>query len=505
MFNEFKLAAGTPVYLQVKNYILWLITKGALQEGERLPSTRELAGLLGVSRGSVITAYESLQDEGFVHAVTGRGNFVAGISGTGGAALEPWHMDWSERMNHQARIAVELDHMKRKQPVLSAEREIISFTSIAPDEQLFDLDNVKRAFLDRMAVEGRVLLNYGYARGYKPLINYLMKYMERKGVNLAGKEMLITSGFTEGLDILLSSLRGVEGAESVAGSIRVLCENPTHHTAIKNLRRHGFAITGIPMQADGLDLEALEQALQEQTYDCAYLVPSYHNPTGIVTSAEKRLALLQLLGRYHVPVIEDGFNEELRYSGAHVAPLIAMAGHGNGVVYLGSFSKVLFPGIRIGWVLADRELIDVLESVKRARSIHTSTLDQSLLYQYLHNGHLEKYVKKARTEYKRKYELARACCEEFVPDARLAGNGGLHLFLEFRDDFDTWELLEACAAQGVIFTPGDMFFIDGGGRHTLRLGISRVKDEDITKGIRLIGKTAAKLLANKPSGGTPMY
>lgn len=503
MFHEFRLAAGTPVYLQVKNYILRLITKGAWQEGERLPSTRELAGLLGVSRGSVIAAYESLQDEGFVRAITGKGSFVADISVAGEAALEPWRMNWSARMNHQARIAVELDHMKRKQPGLTAGQGTISFTSIAPDEQLFDLDHVKRAFLDRMAVEGSILLNYGYARGYKPLIDYLMKYMERKGVDLAGKEMLITSGFTEGLDIVLSSLSGtVSDSQPPRITGRVLCENPTHHTAIKNLRRHGFVITGIPMQPDGLDLTALEQALQEQAYDCAYLVPSYHNPTGIVTSPEKRLALLQLLGRYHVPVIEDGFNEELRYSGAHVAPLIAMAGQGNGVVYLGSFSKVLFPGIRIGWMLADRELIEVLESVKRARSIHTSTLDQSLLYQYLHNGHLEKYVKKARSEYKRKYELARACCEEFVPYARLSGSGGLHLFVEFRDGFDTWELLEACALQGVIFTPGDMFFTDGGGRHTLRLGISRVKDEDITKGIRLIGETAARLLANKPSGGT---
>ncbi|WP_018751105.1 PLP-dependent aminotransferase family protein [Paenibacillus sanguinis] len=517
MFNEFRLAAGTPVYLQVKNYIVWLITQGALQEGERLPSTRELAGLLDVSRGSVVAAYESLQDEGVIHAVTGKGNFVTGISVAKGADLEPWHMNWLDRMNHQARIAVELDHMKRKQPIPGGGQATISFTSIAPDEQLFDLDHVKRAFLDRMAVEGRVLLNYGYAKGYKPLIDYLMKYMERKGVDLTGKEMLITSGFTEGLDIVLSSLGGTEEAKPARGLVqngpggsgslgprftgRVLCENPTHHTAIKNLRRHGFAITGIPMQPDGLDLTALERALQEQTYDCAYLVPSYHNPTGIVTSAEKRLALLQLLGRYRVPVIEDGFNEELRYSGAHVAPLIAMSGQGNGVVYLGSFSKVLFPGIRIGWVLADRELIEVLESVKRARSIHTSTLDQSVLYQYLHNGHLEKYMKKARTEYKRKYELARACCEEFVPYARLSGSGGLHLFLEFREGFDTWELLQACAAQGVIFTPGDMFFTDGGGRHTLRLGISRVKDEDITQGIRLIGETAARLLALKPSGG----
>lgn len=488
MFNDFRLAAGRPVYIQVRDYLKGLILKGALQSEQKLPSTRELGELLGVSRNSVISAYTLLEEEGFIYAQAGRGSYVAsGASLPGPAAdAEPWRMDWKERMSRQARQAVELDHMKRG---LRAEKGTISFTSIAPDEQLFDLENVKRAFLDRMAMEGRVLLNYGYAKGYKPLMDYLLNYMESKGVDLQGKDILITNGFTEGLDIVLSALHRESGGA-------VICENPTHYTAIKNLKLHGFEITGIPMDPDGIDLERLEEALAERAYDCAYLVPSYHNPTGIVTSAEKRLALLRLFSRYRIPVIEDGFNEELRYSGSHVAPLIAMAGTGNSVVYLGSFSKVLFPGIRVGWVLADRALIDSLESVKRARSIHTSTLDQSLLFQYLQNGNLEKYLKKARMEYKRKYEWTKACCERYIPFSRLSGSGGLHLFIEFPEDFDTWKLLEACSEQGVIFTPGDMFYTDGRGRNTMRIGFSRVSDEDIGTGIRLIGETAAKMMGN---------
>ncbi|MEK5162553.1 PLP-dependent aminotransferase family protein [Paenibacillus sp. FSL R5-0527] len=490
MFNELKLTADRPVYVQVKDYIKGLIAKGALQPDQRLPSTRELAGLLAVSRNSVISAYEALEEEGYIYAVSGQGSFVAPDAAALASAADtvpPWKVDWLERMNGQARLAVELDHMKRRKRGIRAEKGTISFTSIAPDEKLFDLDHVKRAFLDRMAIEGNVLLNYGYANGYKPLIDVLLQYMERKGVDLTGKDMLITSGFTEGLDIVLSSLGGQPGGA-------VICENPTHHTAIKNLRMHGFGITGIPMEQDGMDLKGLEKALAQRPYDCAYLVPSYHNPTGIVTSAEKRLAMLELFARYRVPVIEDGFNEELRYSGSHVAPLIAMAGQGNSVVYLGSFSKVLFPGMRVGWVLADRELVDVLESVKRARSIHTSTLDQSVLYQYLQNGHLDKYLKKARAEYKRKYEWTKACCERFIPYSRLSGSGGLHLFVEFAEGFDVWELLEACSRQGVIFTPGDMFYTDGGGRNTMRIGFSRVSDEDIGKGIRIIGENAAGMM-----------
>ncbi|WP_339254291.1 PLP-dependent aminotransferase family protein [Paenibacillus sp. FSL P2-0136] len=484
MFKDFKLIAGRPVSIQVKDYMKHLIIKSALQGGQKLPSTRELSTLLKVSRNSVISAYEGLEDDGFAYTVQGQGSYVAqGAAAQNGAEAAPWTLDWTERLSSQALLAEELDIMKRG---IRAEKGTISFTSIAPDERLFDLDHVRRAFLERMSVEGNVLLNYGYAKGYKPLIDYLKQYMEHKGVDLRGKDLLITNGFTEGFDLVLSALGKRHGT--------VVCENPTHHTAIKNLKLHGFGIHGVTMERDGIHLGELKQALEARQYDCAYLVPSYHNPTGIVMSPEKRQRLMKLMQDYNVPVIEDGFNEELRYSGAHVAPLIAAAGGGNGVVYLGSFSKVLFPGLRVGWVLADEELIYYLESVKRARTIHTSTLDQSILYQYLLGGNLEKYLKKARLEYKRKYELTLACCKEHIPYASLSGDGGLHLFVTFAEGFNTRELLAACHARGVIFTAGDIFFTDGAGQNTLRLGFSRVADEDIVRGIAIIGKTARQIM-----------
>lgn len=483
MFNDFRLIAGRPVYVQVKDYMKSLILKGALQGEQKLPSTRELSLLLKVSRNSVISAYMALEDDGFAYTVQGQGSYVSNAALPENTAAPAWSVDWKSRLSSRALLAEELDIMKRG---IRAGKDTISFTSIAPDESLFDLDNVKRAFLGRMSVEGNVLLNYGYAKGYKPLIDYLRQYMEHKGVDMRGKDLLITNGFTEGFDIVLSALGQRHG--------KVLCENPTHHTALKNLQLNGFGIRGVAMERDGIHLGELKQALEEGMYDCAYLVPSYHNPTGIVMSPEKRLGVMKLMADYGVPVIEDGFNEELRYSGSHVAPLIAAAGGGNSVIYLGSFSKVLFPGLRVGWVLADQELIYYLESVKRARSIHTSTLDQSILYQYLLGGNLEKYLKRARTEYKRKYELTMAYCKEFLPDCKVSGDGGLHLFVTFPEGFSTRELLAACREQGVIFTMGDMFFTDGTGQNTLRLGFSRVADDDIRRGIGIIGRTARQLL-----------
>lgn len=492
MFHDFKLIGDRPVAIQVKEYIKRLIIRRALQANQKLPSTREMGKLLKVSRNTVIAAYEGLEDDGFTYTIPGKGSYVVAIASQSdtdsGEADDSvaWQIDWKARINEYAVAAVELDMMKQG---IRAPKGIISFTSIAPDEQLFDLGDVKRAFMDRMAMEGQVLLNYGYAKGYKPLIEYLMHYMENKGVDLSGKDMLITSGFTEGFDIVLSALRpsGRRGS--------AICENPTHHTAIKNLRLQGFDITGIPMERDGIDVKRLEEALENSRFDLAYLTPSYHNPTGIVMSPEKRSMVMRWMRRYQIPVIEDGFNEELRYSGAHVAPLIATTGQGNGVIYIGSFSKVLFPGLRVGWVLGDRALIDSLESIKRARTIHTSTIDQSILYQYLLNGNFDKYVKKARTEYKRKYELTKACCETHLPDAQLSGDGGLHLFLTFPISVNARQLLAACTEQGVIFTPGDKFFIkEGEGMNTLRLGFSRVTDENIVQGIQIIAEQVRSLL-----------
>ena len=475
MFNDFKLIEGRPVYIQVKEYLKKLITNGHLLIDQKLPSTRELSTLLSISRNTVLTAYADLEQEGLIYAVKGKGNFVNNVETFKSPAIQ---MNWSEKMNNQTMMANDLDIIKHG---VRSNNKIISFNSIAPDEKLFDVENFKRAFLNRMAIEGDIVLNYGYAKGYKPLIEYLLAYMEIKGVDVNNKDILITNGFTEGLDIILSSLNKKNG--------RVICENPTHHSALKLFRLHGYEVDGIDMEDDGINVRMLETFLSKKQYDFAYLIPSYHNPTGIVTSSEKRKKIMELFSAYQVPIVEDGFNEELRYSGSHLAPLAAFAGDGNNVIYTSSFSKILFPGLRVGWILADKELIYYLESMKRARTIHTSTLDQAVLYQYLNDGYFEKYIKKARSVYKKKYELAVRSCKEYIPLKRLTGDGGLHLFIELEESIDARMLLDLCYQKGVVFSPGINFYTDNSGSHTLRLGFSRLKDEDIICGIKIIGET----------------
>lgn len=478
MFSNIKIDKDRVVYIQLKDYIKDMILKGLLRRDEKLPSTREMASMFNVSRNTIMYAYEFLQDEGFVYIKKGKGTFVSNVKVD---FQEKWQVSWENKINDYGRLSEKLDIIKHE---VKWQKEMISFKSIAPDENLFNVDEFKKAFLNRMAIEGDKVLNYGYAKGYKPLIEYLLKYMENKGVNIQGKDIIITNGFTEGFDLVLSCITKKGDG--------IICENPTHNTAIKIMRLHQLHITGVDMERDGVDLNMLERELGKNKFKISYFVPSYHNPTGIVMSPEKRISIYNILKEHEVPIIEDGFNEELRYFGAHMSPIAAFSGAGNSVIYIGSFSKILFPGIRIGWILGDRVLIDYLESIKRSRNIHTSSLDQAIFYDYLNCGNFDKYIKKARRVYKEKYEFALKCAKQYIKSREVMGEGGMHIFIKLKG-INSRELLTRCCRRKVIFTPGDVFYLDDKGQDTLRLGFSRVSKENIKKGFMIIGEEIEKL------------
>jgi DNA-binding transcriptional MocR family regulator len=479
MFNDLVIDGKRPAYLQIKDYLKDLILKGILRTGVRLPSTRDLSSILKVSRNTIILAYQYLEDDGFIYTIKGQGAYVARIEvHKEGDGVK---YDWSELIGDYAKKASALDIEKKE---LRWEKGMISFKSIAPDENLFDVNEFKKAFLNRFSLEGSKLLNYGYARGYKPLIDYLTKYMKNKGVDSKGKELLVTNGFTEGFNLVLQAITKPGDG--------VVCENPTHNTAIKIMKLFGLKLIGIPMADDGLDLNTLERILEQTKVKAGFVIPSYHNPTGLVMPLDKRLRVIEIFAERRIPLIEDGFNEELRYSGSHVAPLLALSGNGNNLIYLGSFSKVLFPGLRIGWIMADRELISQLESVKRSLNIHTSFLDQAVLFEYLQSGNFEKYLKKVRKVYKERHELATLLVKKYIPCKKVWGEGGLHIFIEL-DRLSAREVLARCYQKQVLFMPGDIFFTDSGGVNTFRLGISRVKPEEIEAGIKIIGEVVREM------------
>lgn len=478
IFSKLELNSGESLYVQIKNEIVKLIADGMLVEGSKLPSTRELSEVIAVSRNSCMHAYELLEDEGYIKVIKGRGAF---ISHNFMKKQQKWQIDWQGRISDYAKKASELDIVKNE---AVTEKGMISFKSIAPDQRLFNLEHIRRDFLNSISVGGEKLYNYGYAKGYKPLLDYLKSYMENKGTDLENKDILITNGFTEGFDIALQTL-------TVYGET-VLCENPTHNTAIKLMKLHGLEIQGVDIEQGAIDIGRLKEKLLEHRVKLIYLTPSYHNPTGIVMSAEKRKEVYELCRSYNVPVIEDGFNEELLYSSSHVSSISALAGKDNSVIYIGSFSKILFPGIRIGWVLADKELVEAMESIKRSRNIHSSVIDQAFLYEYLRSGDYGVYLKKARKHYRDKYKFTTACANKYLTSCKIYGEGGLHIFIEL-NGIDARILLKKAMSRGVIFMPGDIFYIDSQGKNTFRLGFSRLEEQEIEKGMKILGECIKEL------------
>ena len=245
IFSKIDFNDEEPLYLQIENYIKSMIDSNLLVSNGKLPATRELSKLLGVSRNSVITAYENLEEKGVLYTVKGRGTFVAEVKSIN---EDGWKISWSEKANDYGKLAEKLDIVKSEIPW---EKNLISFKSISPDGELFDMEEFKKAFLNRISIEGHKILNYGYAKGYKPLIEYLLKYMNTKGVDTEGKDIIITNGFTEGLEMLLTSYTNKGD--------KIICENPTHNTAIKIMKVHGLEVVGVSMTEEGIDTNELEE------------------------------------------------------------------------------------------------------------------------------------------------------------------------------------------------------------------------------------------------------
>lgn len=491
IFSTLKLNKDEPIYVQIEKHILDGIKKGELKKDSKLPSTREVSKFLNISRNSVISAYEELESKGIIITKRGIGTFILLESET---ESYEYNVDFSSLLNDYGNTLRNLDIIKSELPY---KKGMISFKSISPESHLFNLDDFKRSLLDAWTFEEANLLNYGYAKGYKPLINYFFQYMNEKRVNTKNKDILITNGFTEAFDIVIGSL-------TEPGDV-ILCEEPTHNTALKIMKAYGLKVIQVKMDKEGLNLQELEKSLDTYSPKFGYLIPSYNNPTGIVTKTQRRKDIYKLFRKYSVPIIEDGFNEELLYSSSPIDPLASLAGEGNGVIYIGSLSKILFPGLRIGWIFGDEKLIDILESVKRGKNIHSSFLDQSAFYYYLKSGAFSRYLKNVRKYYRDKYNLVMEMVDKYIPYEYVTGEGGLHIFIKLKNNINARDLLNLCYKDNVLFMPGDIFYKDyckyynsecsNEGNDSFRIGFGRVSDEDIKKGIKIIGDNI-KLLSN---------
>ncbi|HTG62256.1 MAG TPA: PLP-dependent aminotransferase family protein, partial [Terriglobia bacterium] len=457
------------------------IVTGALKVGERLEPSRELAKQLGVHRTTVGNAYADLEAEGLIQGTVGRGTFVSPFASTLSApkatsARPSYDFFWDGFFAHEQGD----DSLGRL--MASAFRPgVISFAVTHGSAELSAVDLVRRATDAVLRREGAKILQYGSSEGYLPLKRYLQNRLRRDGIPVELDEILITNGCQQSLDLVRRSL--VSAGDSVA------CENPTYTGLWNVFESTGVRLIGVPVGLEGMDLDFLSAVLEQNKLKMVLASPNFQNPTGQTMPLEARKRLLALAARSQVPVVEDDIYGALRYRGRELPPLKSLDKNGL-VIYLNSFSKVGFPGLRVGWVVAVRRVIEHLRWAKQRADLHTNLLGQAVLEELGRRGWLDKLLRRTRKVYERKLGVLRRAAERyFPPDATcLYPEGGMSVWVELQPRLDAADLLVKSQERGVIFAPARYFYFQEARHNAFRLCFTHVTDEQIEKGIGILGE-----------------
>ncbi len=464
-----------PLYRQLSEQIGRLISAGDLQSGERLPATRELAGLLGLNRTTVSAAYELLETQGLISGQVGRGSFVANQAG---------RAKGSEQTDRRSKAIPWDDLLPGVEASAggSAFPIEVNFSSSRPMRDAFPLSSFRK--IAREVVDGPSagdILELGSPLGYAPLRSYLLEEASSAGLAQPGDDLLITNGCQQALD-LLARVLARKGSP-------IAVEDPVYHGLWQVFARAGAELAPVPVNESGIDLDALELVLDRQGPRVLLVTPSFQNPTGATMPASQRRRLTEMTRRRGTLVLESDIYSELRYTGQPLPRLKQMDQDGQ-VALLGSYSKVSFPGLRVGWVLGPRPLISSLAACKQMSDLHSDQLAQAVLFRFAEAGELKKHVEETRRAGRKRLSAALGACREYLPSGVRYSRpeGGMSLWIELPSPLRTQEVLMRSQEHGVDFLPGSYF--SPGRLHSrgLRLSFGGLTPELIERGIRVLSK-----------------
>lgn len=378
----------------------------------------------------------------------------------------------------------------------SAIREILKFTSGTdvipfaagnPSVEAFPVAEIRAITEDILSRPPATYLQYGISEGYAPLRDWLKNDLTAKGIKAENDELIIVSGAQQGID--LSAGIFCEPGDTIVS------ENPSFIGSLNAFRTHDVNLAGVPMQEDGVDLEKLEEAFRTQpNVRLYYTIPSFQNPTGITTTLQKRKAVYELARKYNVIILEDNPYGDLRFAGEDVPTLKSMDTDGR-VIYCGSFSKLLAPGMRVGYVLANREIIAKLTVVKQTSDVHTNLMAQITVHEFVTKYDLKAHIAKIRGIYGRKYQIMKQGLAQ-GPDwiHFTQPQGGLFVLGYLPERIDVTALCRACLEQKLAIVPGSAFAVDPGEPgHTVRLNYSTPSDQQLADGCEIFNRVLRSL------------
>jgi 2-aminoadipate transaminase len=410
------------------------------------------------------------------------------------AALD---IPWADRFAQRTQAVK--SSMIRELLKLTERPEIISFAGGLPAPELFPVAEIEAASHRVLAEHGAQALQYGPTEGYTPLRELLVRHMARYGVRVSTANVVITTGSQQALDLV--------GRLFINPGDHVVTEAPTYLGAIQAWRSDQAEFLTVDADDDGMRVDLLEEQLRHGP-KFVYVLPNFQNPGGTTLSLERRHLLVELANRWGVPIVEDDPYGQLRYEGAHLPPLVELDAELNGcargeralrggVIYLGTLSKTLAPGFRIGWIVAPEEVVHKLVQLKQGADLHSSTFSQMVAYETARGGFLDRHVRRIREVYgQRRDAMLEALQAHFPKGVRWTRpRGGLFLWVTLPEGHDSTKLLEHALAANVAFIPGAPFYPNGGGSRTLRLNFSYCKPEVIDVGIERLGGLLVRFLA----------
>jgi GntR family transcriptional regulator/MocR family aminotransferase len=479
--------SDTPLYRQIEGHLRRSIVAGSLAPGTRLPATRRLARDLGVSRMTVENAYAELEADGLVAARVGSGTYVLSpypVPRAARTADVAWPL-WQEDLFATG--------MERNQPTpgdllrAAGHPHPIDLSSGVGDPRLFPADEFRKVLQNLLRRDPIGALAYGDRRGYEPLRSTIAHVLASQGIQTSADDILITAGSQQALALTAQVLLN-------RGDV-ILVESPTYGSGLDLFRALGLTIVGVPTDEHGMQVEQLEPLLQKHHPRLIYTIPNFHNPTGSCMSGQRRRQLVGLADRYNVPVLEDDFVGDLRYEG-RAQPALKALDPGGRVIYTSTFSKMLMPGLRVGFVVAEGPFHERLVERKRVSDLATSNLIQRALESYVTVGRYQAHLRRTRRVYGRRRDCMLQAIDRFLPSGVhvTSPQGGLFIWLRLPEGVSSTELLPLACEQGVAFAPGPSFFPrQNDGRSFARLSFVAQPPEDIEIGITRLGWAIEKL------------
>ena len=366
---------------------------------------------------------------------------------------------------------------------------IIPFAAGNPDAASFPIEEVKRISAEIFETAPVTALQYGVTEGYRPLIERLTKFVkDRYNIGKDFDSLIVTSGAQQVMDLATKALCDLGDT--------VICECPSFIGSLNCFRSYGCKLAGVPVEADGMNIEKLEEAIKNATNPrFIYTIPNFQNPSGATMSLEKRKAVYALAKKYGLLILEDNPYGDLRVSGEDI-PSIKSFDEDGIVIYAGSFSKLLAPGIRVGYIVAPSPIIAKMTVGKQASDVHTPVFSQMLVDKWMEQNDVEAHIEKIREIYRRKLNLMCDLIDtelgDFVKYVR--PEGGLFVWCELPENVNMLEFVTDCIANKVAVVPGAAFMINDEETNCFRMNFSTPSDEKIVEGMRILGKVKEKYI-----------